>query len=84
MAGVFVEVLEADLPQALLILDENGYEIYNPERESENRINWLISKTNKIPLLKTFSKETQILVLLFLIASIATAILALFITQCSE
>ena len=79
--GAVVEVLESDVPQALAIMKEGGYEVFNPESESERRINWLISITSKIPFVKNLSNEAQIIVFLLLIALAITAILYPFITK---
>ncbi|OJU36804.1 MAG: hypothetical protein BGN96_04325 [Bacteroidales bacterium 45-6] len=81
VGGAIVEVLEADVPRALDILKEGGYEIYNSNTENARPINWLTSFTNKIPIVKNLSQEVRIIVLLVAVALIATAILFPFITK---
>ena len=81
VGGAIVEVLEADVPRALDILKEGGYEIYNSNTENARPINWLTSFTNKIPIVKNLSQEVRIIVLLVAVALVATAILFPFITK---
>lgn len=81
IGGAIVEVLEADVPQALQVLKEGGYEMYDSNTENAKRINWLNAFTKKIPIVKNFSIEARIIVLLTLIALIVSAILFPFITK---
>lgn len=81
MGGVIIEVLETDVTRAMQIMQEGGYEIYNPLKESEKRINWLTSFTDRIPIIRNLSKEWKIILLLITVALFVTAILFLFITQ---
>lgn len=76
-----VEVLEADVPRALSILQEGGYEMYNSNAENAKRINWLSSFTDNIPVVKNLSQEVRIILLLIIVALIVTAILFPFITR---
>ncbi|MBP1618270.1 MAG: hypothetical protein H6Q14_2097 [Bacteroidetes bacterium] len=79
--GAIVEVLEADVPRALDILEEGGYEVYSGDAENVKRINWLGSFTDKIPIVKNLSQEARIIILLVAVALIVTAILFPFITR---
>ena len=79
--GAIVEVLETDVPRTLEIMKEGGYEIYNPQTESEKRINGLISFMDKIPVIRNLSQEIKIILLLIVVALLVTIILFPFITR---
>lgn len=69
IGGARVEILESDVPHALQIMKDCGYEI--PDENSGSETVEAISRFGrKVPWLNRFSLEKQILILLALIASL--------------
>ncbi len=74
VGGARVEILESDVPRALQIMKEGGYEL-PAEDSDETGIEQVAGWTSRIPFLKKYPLEKQILLFFLLIA----VLLALFI-----
>lgn len=74
VGGARVEILEADVPRALQIMEEGGYEL-PPENEEAATIHKVAGWTRHIPFLRHYPLEKQIMLFFILIA----VLLALFI-----
>lgn len=77
--GAIVDVLESDVPRALAIMKEGGYNISSFDLQTENRFKFLASLTEQIPLIKNCSTEFRIVFLLLLVSFILVVILFAFI-----
>ena len=66
MQGVSVELLEGDVPHAMEIMQENGYEI-PAEDELPGEFTNITSWTRHIPFVRNLSFEKQIFVFIILI-----------------
>lgn len=73
VGGARVEVLESDLPRALELMQEGGYEI--PSEVDDKTIDSVAGIASHIPFLGKYSLEKQIIILLAAVA----ILLALFV-----
>lgn len=76
IGGARVEILESDVPQALEIMKEGGYDIPAEDEEPE-QIRVVAGWARHIPFLRNFAFEKQI-VILFLIIAVFLALLIFF------
>lgn len=74
VGGARIEILEADVPRAMQIMEEGGYELPAENEEAET-IHQVTGWTRHIPFLRHYSLEKQIMLFFILIA----VLLALFI-----
>lgn len=74
VGGARVEILEADVPRAMEIMKEGGYDLPEEDEEAEE-IHKVAGWTRHIPFLRRYPLEKQIMLFFVLIA----VLLALFI-----
>ncbi|MDR1356443.1 MAG: DUF2007 domain-containing protein [Tannerellaceae bacterium] len=67
IGGARVEILESDVPRALEVMQDGGYEIPE-EDEPDGRITAVAGWAGRIPFLRNLSLEVQILAFFVLIA----------------
>lgn len=67
VGGARVEILESDVPHALEVMRIGGYEIPS-EEEMPDQIQTVSGWTRRIPLLRNYPLEKQIIILFILIA----------------
>lgn len=67
LGGIKVDILEKDLPRALELMREGGYELPPPEDYSEG-VKEISSFSERIPFLKRFQLETQIMIIFVIVA----------------
>lgn len=77
-----VEILESDVPRALEVMKEGGYDIPAEEDEAE-QIRAVVGWTRHIPFLRNFALEKQI-VILFVVIAVLLAILIYFGSELSS
>ena len=82
VGGARVEILESDVPQALEIMKEGGYDI-PAEEEQPEQIRVVVGWTRHIPFLRNLAFEKQI-VILFLIIAVFLALLIFFGSEYSS
>lgn len=68
VGGARVEILEQDVPRALEIMKDSGYEIPD-ESEGAEQIQTITGWTRHIPFLRKYSFGTQIFILFLIIAA---------------
>lgn len=74
VGGARVEVLESDVPRAMEIMEENGFEIPR-EDELPDQVKAVSGWTRHIPFLRRLPLERQILFFLILIALFLTLLI---------
>lgn len=67
IGGARVEILESDVPRAMLIMEEGGYAIPK-ENEEPEQIKTVAGWTRHIPFLRSYPLEKQIIILFAIIA----------------
>lgn len=67
IGGARVEILESDVPRALQIMEEGGYDIPK-ENEEPEQIKAVAGWTRHIPFLRSYPLEKQIIILFAIIA----------------
>lgn len=82
VGGAQVEILESDVPHALAVMEAGGYEIPKEDEEPE-QIRMVAGWARRIPFLRNYSLEKQI-VILFLIIAVLLALLIFFGSQFSS
>ena len=76
IGGARVELLESEVPRALQIMKDNGYDIPD-EEEQPDQIKTISGIARHIPFLKNLPLEKQILVLLAIVAIFLAALVYL-------
>jgi len=72
VGGAIVELLESDVPHALEVMEEFGYELPD-ENQQPDQIQVVSNITRNIPFLRKLSLENQILLFFILIAVLLAA-----------
>lgn len=76
IGGARLEILESDVPRAMEIMQEGGYDIPEENEESE-QIKTVASWAKHIPYLRNYSLEKQIIILFVFIALMLTLVIYL-------
>ncbi|MDH6358150.1 DUF2007 domain-containing protein [Parabacteroides sp. PF5-9] len=74
VGGARVETLESNIPRALEIMQDNGYEIPR-EDEQPDQVKAVANWARHIPFLRNYALEKQILLLFLLIAIIIAGLI---------
>lgn len=82
IGGARVEILESDVPRALEVMKEGGYDIPAEDEEPE-QIRAVAGWARHIPFLRNFTLEKQIVILLVVIA-VFLALLIFFGSELSS
>lgn len=75
MGGIKVDILEKDLPRALELMREGGYELPLPEDYSDG-VKEISSFSEQIPFLRKFQLETQIIIIFVIVAVFLALLIA--------
>lgn len=74
IGGARLEILESDVPRAMEIMQEGGYDVPE-ENEEPEQIKTVASWAKHIPYLRNYSLEKQIIILLVFIALMLTLVI---------